>query len=250
MSARRPTTWVKRVVVGWALFLGGFGAWGWATGSAGPSAIVSVFAAAMMLNASHQLREAQEHARRTSMGIWTAALILFAGWSGYSAHHAASLARADLGTMESFWLLAFFTLSSLIDPALMWAVNDTERGSATAPAPSAPRLATENGHAVTDAVAMASTVAAVASAVASGATTPAEAATAPSPAPANVGAERPAAVSTVNFPSARAHVEALHAGGMNPTAISRETGVPVTTVRRWTAARLRSPLSDQQNRES
>lgn len=119
--------WVRRVIVGWALFLGGLGAAGWYETSA-TSAFVSLFACVMMLNASHQLRMAE--GRRWSKRIWTAALVLFGVWSGYSAHHAVADARGVAG-LEGAFLLTFFTLSALIDPFLMWAVVDTERGPAT-----------------------------------------------------------------------------------------------------------------------
>jgi len=126
----RPNHWVRRVIVGWALFLGAFGAWGWSATSA-PSAFVSLFACGMMLNASHQLRMAR--GRRFSTFVWGGALLLFGAWSGYSAHHAVSVSRTDLAGLESYFLLAFFTMSTLIDPFLMWAVVDTEEHVAAKP---------------------------------------------------------------------------------------------------------------------
>lgn len=128
MSSSAPPRnhWVRRVIVGWALFLGAFGAWGW-SGVSIPSAFVSLFACAMMLNASYQLRMAK--GRRFSTCVWGAALLLFGAWSGFSAHHAATLGQTDVNVAVSVFLVAFFTASTVIDPFLMWAVADTEKHS-------------------------------------------------------------------------------------------------------------------------
>jgi len=119
------TYWVKRVVLGWALFLGALGCWGWSQGEtpAYDSAIVSLFACVMMLNASYQLRMAN---RSFTRWIWTAALVLFGSWSGYSAHHAATLSRTNASDLESLFLLGFFTISALLDPFLGWGVADND----------------------------------------------------------------------------------------------------------------------------
>lgn len=120
----RPNHWVRRAIVGWALFLGAFGAYGWSQSGAVESACVSIFACVLMLNASHQLRMAR--GRSFSTFVWGSALLLFGAWSGYSAHHAVTVARDGVTGLESFFLFAFFTLSTLIDPFLMYAVADTE----------------------------------------------------------------------------------------------------------------------------
>lgn len=144
-----PNDWVRPVVVGWALFMGGFGAWGWMAengySSEGlVSAAVSLFACVVLLNASVQMRRAGAKKARRATLIWGAALLLFGAWSGYSAHHAFEMTRGgpveittllSLEAAQSAFLLVFFLGSAWIDPLLMWAVEETERASLkTAPA--------------------------------------------------------------------------------------------------------------------
>lgn len=133
--------WVRPVVVGWAGFMGAFGAWGWIaangyTNAGFISAGVSLFACMILLNASVQLRRAGAKRARRAATIWTLALVLFGSWSGYSAHHAFEMTTggpADITSLlsvnaiSSGFLLLFFLGAAWIDPLLMWAVEDTER---------------------------------------------------------------------------------------------------------------------------
>ena len=136
-----PNDWVRPVVVGWAVFMGGFGAWGWlaANGHSAEgfiSACVSLFSCVMLLNASVQMRRAgAKEAHRAGL-IWLMALGLFGAWSGYSAHHAFEMSQGGPVHIETMWsleaaqsafLLVFFLGSAWIDPWLMWAVEETER---------------------------------------------------------------------------------------------------------------------------
>lgn len=136
-----PNDWVRPVVVGWALFMGGFGAWGWIaangyTAEGFISAAVSLAACALLLNASVQMRRAGAKKAHRATTVWFMALILFGSWSGYSAHHAFEMSQGgpvqiesllSLEAAQSAFLLAFFVGSAWIDPWLMWAVEETER---------------------------------------------------------------------------------------------------------------------------
>lgn len=232
--------WVKYAILGWALFLGGLGAWGWALGGEAanwPAAIVSIFACVLMLNASHQLRLAQ--GRRFPMAIWGSALLLFGSWSGYSAHHAAELAMGDVGGAESFFLLVFFTLSTVIDPFLGWAVADNLRAEidgqrAPVDAPP-PRLVVSDGAIVGGVVRSVGGATTVVGGVVASVATPATGVVTRSPLP-SPPADGPAEiVSTQTFRDARDHARALRAMDrhMSTAEIARRVNRPRTTVSGW-----------------
>lgn len=131
-----PNDWVRPVVVGWAVFMGVFGAWGWlaANGYSAEgfiSACVSLFSCVMLLNASVQMRRAGAKEAHPAALVWLMALGLFGSWSGYSAHHAFEMSQGgpvhietifSLEAAQSAFLMAFFVGSAWLDPWLMWAV--------------------------------------------------------------------------------------------------------------------------------
>lgn len=134
--------WVRRAIVGWSVFVGGFGAWGWTEiigGTVGLiCAMVSVAACVVLLNVSAQLLRAERAGRGRSVTLFGTALLLFGVWSGLSAHLAFehAIQGADMAALPPYaapLMILFFFGSSVIDPLLMWGVEDVERGDSGAP---------------------------------------------------------------------------------------------------------------------
>lgn len=200
---------VRPVVVGWALFMGAFGAWGWiaANGYSAEgfiSACVSLFSCVMLLNASVQMRRAgAKEARRAGL-VWLMALGLFGSWSGYSAHHAFEMSQGgpvhietifSLEAAQSAFLLAFFVGSAWLDPWLMWAVEETERAEPKA-------KENQSGSQAHD-----------------------------EPKPTSLKMS-PAQARNLSEPD-RARAKLLLAQGHGPSDVHRATGVPLSTLKRW-----------------
>ncbi len=232
--------WVRPVIVGWAGFMGLFGAWGWMaaagyTESGFASAGVSLFACVILLNASVQLRRAGAKKARRASTIWTLALILFGSWSGYSAHHAFEMTQGgpvsltnllSLDVLGSGFLLLFFLGAAWIDPLLMWAVEDTERAKEpeAEPEPVKPKgkanlrlMAGGLGGAA--ALALAPTAARSFEPVAHSPVTE----------PVNRQSAR-------NREPDRAQAKMLLAQGLTAYSVNKATGVPISTLKRWAKA--------------
>lgn len=251
-----PNDWVRPVVVGWALFMGGFGAWGWiAANGYSPegfiSAAVSLAACALLLNSSVQMRRAGAKKAHRATIVWLMALLLFGSWSGYSAHHAFEMSQGgpvhiesifSLEAAQSAFLLIFFVGSAWIDPWLMWAVEETERaepkveqkqGSPPAHEPNEPKAHGPN---------LRSIVGGLAGSVALAVAPPAqghepsrvshEPAREPKPTSQKMS---PAQVRNLSEPD-RAQARLLLAQGHGPTDVHRATGVPLSTLKRWARA--------------
>jgi len=248
-----PNDWVRPVVIGWALFMGGFGAWGWIaqngyTGEGFISAAVSLIACVMLLNASVQMRRAGSKKAHRATLVWLMALGLFGSWSGYSAHHAFEMTQGGPVQIESVlsvewaqsaFLLIFFLGSAWIDPWLMWAVEETElapeikqpdQGSqdeAHTPKPKGSRAhlrAISGGLAGSVALAMAP---------GSQAHEPGSFPTEPSrePKPMSQKMSR-AQVRNLDDPN-RATARLMLRQGQGPAQVHRLTGVPLSTLKRW-----------------
>lgn len=246
-AATEPNAWVRPVVVGWQVFMGVFGAWGWLAGAgyAPPgvvSAVVSIASAAILMNASVQLRRAEAKKRRRSIAVWGAALVLFGLWSGYSAHHAFEVSQGgaiaidsllSLEAVNALFLFVFFAASAWIDPLLMWAVEDTERAATPAPAepvatPAPPRREATGRRRLNlvEAAAFAG--------VSALAPTAATAALPSQPAPQTRTTDASRAVSPDDI---RRACRELDARGLRPSyrTVARHLGVPVSRIERaWT----------------
>ncbi len=247
-----PNDWVRPVVVGWALFMGGFGAWGWIAGNGyGPegfiAATVSVFSCVVLLNASVQMRRAGAKKAHRATLVWLMALGLFGSWSGYSAHHAFEMSQGGAVQIESLlsieaaqsaFLLIFFVGSAWIDPWLMWAVEETERAEpkveqkqdgppAHEPKPKAHLRSITGGLAGAVALAMSPTAQAHGPSPVSH-----EPAREPKPTSQKMS---PAQVRNLSEPD-RAQARLLLAQGHGPSDVHRATGVPLSTLKRWARA--------------
>ena len=232
--------WVRPVVVGWAGFMGLFGAWGWIaangyTNAGFASAGVSIFACVILLNASVQLRRAGAKRARRASTIWTLALILFGSWSGYSAHHAFEMTQGgpvaltsllSINALGSGFLLLFFLGAAWIDPLLMWAVEDTERAKEpeAEPEPARPKgraslrlMAGGLGGAA--ALALAPNAARAVEPVYQG----------PVSEPVNRTSAR-------NREPDRAQAKLMLAQGLTAYSVAKATGVPISTLKRWAKA--------------
>lgn len=248
--------WVRPVVVGWALFMGGLGAWGWIaangyTAEGFISAAVSLIACVVLLNASVQMRRAGAKLARRATLVWFLALILFGAWSGYSAHHAFEMAQggpAQINTLlsleaaQSAFLLIFFLCSAWIDPWLMWAVEETEKAVEKKPKAEGSQ-AHENGpkpkgsraHLRSIAGGLAGSVALAVSPSAQ-AHGPGSVSHEPVREPRPV-SQRMSPAHARNLSDAdRAQARLLLSQGKGPAEVHRITGVPVSTLKRWAKA--------------
>lgn len=248
-----PNEYVRPVVVGWALFMGGFGAWGWiADNGYSPegfiSAAVSLFACVMLLNASVQMRRAgAKEAHRAGL-VWLMALGLFGSWSGYSAHHAFEMSQGGPVQIGSIWslemaqsafLLIFFVGSAWIDPWLMWAVEETERASpktvenqSGSQAHDEPKPKGSRAHLRSIAGGLTGSLA-LAVAPGSQAHEPSSFPTEPVRGPSPM-SQRMSPAQTRNLTDAdRAQARLLIRQGQGPAQVHRATGVPLSTLKRW-----------------
>lgn len=250
-----PNDWVRPVVVGWAVFMGVFGAWGWLaadgySAEAFISACVSLFSCVMLLNASVQMRRAGAKAAHRAGLVWLMALGLFGSWSGYSAHHAFEVSQGGAVEITSLWtieaaqsafLLIFFLGSAWIDPWLMWAVEETERApdkpkeingpldkSEPKPKGSRAHLRTIVGG-LTGAVSLASGPSAQAHEPGSFPTEPVRG---PSPVSQKMSQ---AHLKNLDDPN-RATAKLMIRQGQGPAVVHKATGVPLSTLKRWARA--------------
>lgn len=245
-----PNDWVRPVVVGWALFMGAFGAWGWIAERGFKddgfiSAAVSIAACLLLLNASVQMRRAGAKKARRATTIWAMALILFGSWSGYSAHHAFEMAQGEpvqltslmsLEALQSGFLLIFFLGSAWIDPLLMWAVEETERAEPKAvenqsgsQAHDEPKPKGSRAHLRSIAGGLTGSVAL--------AVAPGSQAHEPSSFPTEPVQQTslrmsPAQVRNMDDPS-RATARLMLRQGQGPAQVHKATGVPLSTLKRW-----------------
>ena len=248
-----PNKYVRPVVVGWALFMGGFGAWGWIADNGYSaegfiSAAVSLFACVMLLNASVQMRRAgAKEAHRAGL-VWLMALGLFGSWSGYSAHHAFEMSQGGPVHIGSIWslemaqsafLLIFFVGSAWIDPWLMWAVEETERAKPKteenqggSPAHDEPKPKGSRAHLRSITGGLTGSVA-LALAPGSQAHEPGSFPTEPVARPTQTSLRMsPAHLRNMDDPS-RATARLMLRQGQSPAGVHRATGVPLSTLKRW-----------------
>ena len=245
--------WVRPIIVGWAVFMGGFGAWGWLAASGYSvtgvvSAVVSVAACAVLLNASVQMRRAGAKKANRAMFVWLMALILFGSWSGYSAHHAFEMTQGgpvqidsllSLEAAQSAFLLAFFVGSAWLDPWLMWAVEETElakpKDEENQTGPQAhyePKPKSSRAHlrsiagGLTGSLALAVSPGSQAHEPSSFSTEPANG---PSPMSQKMGR---AQARNLSDPK-RAQAKLMLRAGQKPATVHEATGVPVSTLKRW-----------------
>ena len=245
-----PNDHIRPVVVGWALFMGGFGSWGWIADNGYSaegfvSAAVSLFACVMLLNASVQMRRAGTKKAHRAVLVWLLALGLFGSWSGYSAHHAFEMSQGGPVEISSIWslemaqsafLLIFFVGSAWIDPWLMWAVEETERAepkTAETPSGSQAQAAPKpRGHlrsiagGLTGSVALAVAPGSQAHTVGSFPTEPVQQTSL---------RISPAQARNLND-TARATARLMLRQGQGPGQVHRATGVPLSTLKRWARA--------------
>lgn len=245
-----PNDWVRPVVIGWAMFMGGFGAWGWIaqngyTGEGFISAAVSLIACVMLLNASVQMRRAGAKKARRATTVWLMALILFGSWSGYSAHHAFEMTQGgpvqietilSLEAAQSAFLLIFFVGSAWIDPWLMWAVEETERAEpkvqenqAGSQAHDEPKPKGSRAHLRSIAGGLTGSVAL---AVAPGSQAHEPGSFPTEPVQQTSLRMSPAQVRNMDDP-ARATARLMLRQGQGPAQVHKATGVPLSTLKRW-----------------
>jgi hypothetical protein len=139
VASSEPNHWVRRAVVGWSIFLGVFGAWGWLASigwsmAALMHAGVSLSSCVLLLNASAQMRRAWAKRRIPAMALWGVATVAFGAWSGVSAHHAFEVSQqtapGETGSAYGLFAMIFFLVTSWLDPLLMWGVEDVEKSEA------------------------------------------------------------------------------------------------------------------------
>lgn len=251
-----PNDWVRPVVVGWAVFMGVFGAWGWlaANGYSAEgfiSACVSLFSCVMLLNASVQMRRAGAKEVHPAALVWLMALGLFGSWSGYSAHHAFEMSQGgpvhietifSLEAAQSAFLMAFFVGSAWLDPWLMWAVEETERAQPKAKQNQSGPQAHEDEPKPKGSRAHLRSIAGGLGSVALVMSPSAQAhepgslsrPTAHEPKPTSLKMS-PAQVRNISEPD-RAQAKLLLAQGKGPAEVHRATGVPLSTLKRWARA--------------
>lgn len=191
-------------------------------------AAMSAALQALAWNASAQMRRAGAAGVGDAREFWRWTLIVCAGWSAFSAHHAYGVitgaqvsAPNDLASalalMHSAAALVVLTAWAFIEPLLGWAIEKTEAASAhranAASKESARRLALVSGAAVAFGAAI----------------------TAPAQAPVDVQRDAAHAIAS-RGDNARDHAMALYEGGeRNAAEIARRIGAPASTVRRWIA---------------
>lgn len=244
-----PNDWVRPVVVGWALFMGGFGSWGWIaangyTAEGFISAAVSLAACALLLNASVQMRRAGAKKARRATSVWLAALILFGSWSGYSAHHAFEMSQGgpvpvdnllSLEAAQSAFLLVFFVGSAWIDPWLMWAVEETERATEKTEQTEGslePKPKGSRAHLRSIAGGLTGSVA-LAMVPGSQAREPGSFSTEPAHQPKTMSQKMSQAQTRNLTEPNRATARLMIRQGQGPAAVHRATGVPLSTLKRW-----------------
>lgn len=196
---------------------------------------------ALGFNASAQMRRAADKGRARAKKFWAFVLIVTAGWTAFAAHHAYGVITGhhpDFSfSIEGFFAffgsaaaLVLLTAAAMIDPLLGWAIEDVERSEKAKPEEkaahakpdnvvtfSAPARAKPRGQNRAAGMAIAATIAATA--------------------PAMNYDDGPPNATTDQVKGNRDRAWEL-AGTTNLSAaeISRQTGVPESTCKRWRAS--------------
>jgi hypothetical protein len=234
-ESQLPNFWVRRVAFFATCVMVAWVCAGWimSKGLSPEGLMLAAMSGAMQAlawNASAQMHRASAPEQKRARTFWRWTLIVAAAWTAFSAHHAYGVIAqvrpawphdfaSALEFAHSAAALILLTAWAFIEPLLGWAIEKTERPSASPIAQTvAPVITNEPSAADRRSrpalVATAMTAAAVASVAA-----------------------LPAAAHSQSIDAVRER--ALHLfseGERNAAAIARAIGAPASTVRRWVAA--------------